>query len=481
VAGPGARSRPRSSCSATNSRSWPAPPAPPRYTDTDRAVLGGLSRLIPRRRWGAFLVTPATLLAWHRNLAAAKHTHPRRPPGRPKIDPNIEAVVVRLANENPSWRFRRIHGEFAVLDITIAASTVWEILHRHGSSPNPRTHTTTWAQFVRTQTAGIVSCDFFTVETIGLRTVHVLVFIHHATREILHVAVTDRPDARFTTQQARNLLMALDDRDMTIKYVIRDHGVTFVGHLFDHVFATADIQVIQTPFRAPKANAICERVIGTLRRECLDRLLIINQAHLRRVLRDYVDHYNQHRPSPRPGPTASHRPQRRPPTRTSRRTHRAAPPPRTRRPHQPVHPRRITQPAQPKTTAGPGAHPLDRTRPDPPLRPTHIPETQQNRVFGTHTQVGSDARGISRYENGKITPSLDTLIRIAETFNVSLDYLAVDSTPRRPLRVDDPGLTEQLVQASELPLEDRTSLLNVLDALLTKNRVRAVIGGDQAS
>ena len=94
------------------------------------------------------------------------------------------------------------------------------------------------------------------------------------------------------------------------------------------------------------------------------------------------------------------------------------------------------------------------------------------------TQVGSDARGISRYENGKITPGLDTLIRIAETFNVSLDYLAVDDTPRRPLRVDDPGLTEQLVQASELPLEDRTSLLNVLDALLTKNRVRAVVSRD---
>ena len=269
-------------------------PTPP-YTDTDRAILTRLSRLIPRQRWGAFLVTPATLLRWHRNLAAAKHTHPRRPPGRPKIDPSIEPVVVRLATENPSWGYPRIHGELAGLDIAIAASTFWEILRRHNISTSPRTHTTTWAEFLRTQAAGIVSCDFFSVETIGRRTVHVPVFIHHATREILHVAVTDQPNARFVTQQARNLLIALDDRGMTIKIVIRDRGVAFVGHLFDHVFATSDIQVIQTPFRAPKANAICERLIGTMRHEYLDRILIINQAHLRRVLRDYVAHYNQHR------------------------------------------------------------------------------------------------------------------------------------------------------------------------------------------
>jgi transposase InsO family protein len=270
----------------------------PRYEERDRAVLAALSRFVPRVRWPhAFLVTPTTLLRWHRRFVNGVAYRSERRPGRPPTEAHLEALVCRLANENPSWGYRRIHGELAGLGYTtIGASTVWDILHRNGISPAPRHRESTWAEFLRHQAAGIVACDFFTVPTIGLRHLHVLVFVHHATREILHIVITNRPTARFTTNAAKALLMRLDDMGATIKFVIRDRGEHFAPHLFDHVFTSSDIRVIPTPLRSPKANAICERVIGTLRRECTDHFLILGPGHLHRILGEYIDHYNHHRP-----------------------------------------------------------------------------------------------------------------------------------------------------------------------------------------
>ncbi len=271
----------------------------PAYIETDRAVLAALSRFVARDRWPrTFLAKPATLLAWHRRFVNQRvYRAKRRRPGRPRTEAHLEALVCRLANENPSWGYRRIHGELAGLGYSgLGASTVWDILRRNGISPAPRNRESTWAQFLRQQAASIVSCDFFTVPTIGLRHLHVLVFIHHATREILHIAVTDRPTARFTTNAAKGLLMRLDDMGATIKFVIRDRGEQYAPDLFDHVFTSSDIRVIPTPFRSPKANAICERVIGTLRRECTDHFLILGTRHLHRILDEYVSHYNHHRP-----------------------------------------------------------------------------------------------------------------------------------------------------------------------------------------
>jgi len=268
------------------------------HNERDRAVLAALSRLVPRERWSrAFLITPTTLSAWHRRFVNSIVYRSERPPGRLPTEAHLEQLVCRLADENPSWGYRRIHGEFAGLGYsTIGASTVWDILKRNDISPAPWNRESTWAEFLRTQAAGVVSCDFFTVPTITMWHLHVLVFIHHATREILHVAVTDRPTARFTTNAAKGLLMRLDDMGTTIKFVIRDRGAQYAPDLFDHVFTTSDIRVILTPLRSPKANAICERVIGTLRRECTDHFLILGPTHLHRILREYIEHYNQHRP-----------------------------------------------------------------------------------------------------------------------------------------------------------------------------------------
>jgi len=269
----------------------------PAHDDADRAILSALARVLPRPRWSAFLVKPATVVGWHHRLASWRRARrSRHRTGRPPVDPAVESLVCRLARENPSWGYRRIGGELARLGVAVAPSTVWAVLRRNNISSAPRNKESTWAEFLRTQAAGIVSCDFFCVPTITLRHLHVLVFIHHATRQILHIAVTHNPTARFTTNAAKGLLMRLDDIGATIKFVIRDRGCHYAPDLFDHVFTTSDIRVILTPLRSPKANAICERVIGTLRRECTDHFLILGPTHLRRILREYIEHYNQHRP-----------------------------------------------------------------------------------------------------------------------------------------------------------------------------------------
>jgi len=267
----------------------------PALEPADRAVLAGLARLLPRQRLGHFFVQPATLLTWHRDLVANRWTYPHGRPGRPGIAKGTTALVLRLAKENPAWGYRRIHGELATMGIVIAPSSVWAILKRHGIEPSPRRLGPTWAEFVAVQAKGLMACDFFHVDTVLLRRLYVLLFIHHETRVVRIAGVTAKPVADWVTQQARNLSMELADEASTLKFLIRDRDTKFTAS-FDAVFAAEGTRIIKSPVRAPWANAICERVIGTVRRECLDRTLILGRRHLESVLAEYVEHYNSHRP-----------------------------------------------------------------------------------------------------------------------------------------------------------------------------------------
>jgi len=267
----------------------------PALEPADRAVLAGLARLLTRQRLGHLFVQPSTLLRWHRDLVAKRWTYPHGRPGRPAIAKGTTAVVLRLAKENPQWGYRRIHGELATMGIVIAPSSVWAILKRHGIDPSPRRSGPTWAEFLAAQAKGLMACDFFHVDTILLGRLYVLVFIHHDSRFVRIAGITSNPVAGWVTQQARNLSMELADQANAIKFLIRDRDTKFTAS-FDAVFAADGTRVITTPVRAPQANAICERVIGTIRRECLDRMLILGRRHLEAVLAEYVEHYNAHRP-----------------------------------------------------------------------------------------------------------------------------------------------------------------------------------------
>jgi putative transposase len=268
-----------------------------RYQSADRLWLATLSRLIPRRRWGeVFAVTPATLLAWHRRLVTRKWDYTnRRRPGRPSTAAAIRKLVIRMATENPTWGHRRVQGELVKLGHPIAASTVWQILHAAGIDPAPRRAGPTWKQFLTTQARGILAADFVHVDTVLLRRIYVLIVIEHGTRRVHLAGITANPDGAWTTQAARNILMDLGQLTTSIKFLIRDRAGQFTGS-FDAVFQAEDIRILASPPQAPRANAICERIIGTLRRELFDRLLIVNEHHLRRVLIEYLQYYNTARP-----------------------------------------------------------------------------------------------------------------------------------------------------------------------------------------
>src|SRR5829696_6678379 len=252
----------------------------PRHQRRDRLLLAALSRLLPRSRWPVFVVTPQTVLRWHRQLVTRRWSYPSRRPGRPPTGKAIRDLVLRMARDNPGWGHRRIQGELIGLGHRVAASTVWAILHRAGLHPAPRPNGPTWRQFLTAQAHGIISCDFFTVETVLLRRLYVLIFIELADRRVHLAGVTAHPTGEWVTQQARNLLLDLDERVAGLRYLIRDRDAKFVAG-FDAVFAAANIQIITTPPQAPRANAVCERMVGTLRRKLLDRILIVNQAQLR--------------------------------------------------------------------------------------------------------------------------------------------------------------------------------------------------------
>jgi transposase InsO family protein len=268
--------------------------ARPRYTPTDRMLLATLARLLPRERWPVFMVTPATLLRWHRELVARRWSYPRTGTGR-GLDPKIVEVVVRLARDNPRWGYVRIVGESRRLGVRVSASSVRRILRRKRIGPAPRRGGPSWTQFLRTQARGLLACGLFTVETVGLTRLHVL-FVVEVQRRRVHLAgITAHPNGAWMAQQARNLLMDLDERAHRFRFLIRDRDATFSG-AFDAVFAAAGIEVVKIPPRAPRANAYAERWVRTVRSECLDWTLIFNRHQLHRVLIEYLRHYNTVRP-----------------------------------------------------------------------------------------------------------------------------------------------------------------------------------------
>ncbi len=266
----------------------------PRLHRLDRVLLAAASRAMPRGRWSSFVVRPETLLRWHRELVRKKWTYRRSGrPGRPPIEPEVRDLIVRLGRENPRWGYQRIRGELMKLGIRISATTIRTILLRNGLDPAPRRGGPTWTEFLRSQAAGILATDFFTVETIRLKTLYVLFFIELQTRRVHVVGATAHPDSSWVTQQARNL--AIDERLSRVRFLVRDRDAKFSGP-FDEVLRTEGVRIIRTPIRAPRANAFAERFVGTVRRECLDHVLIYGRRHLERVLQTYVAHYMKERP-----------------------------------------------------------------------------------------------------------------------------------------------------------------------------------------
>jgi transposase InsO family protein len=270
-----------------------------RFDPADRAFLVALLHRLPRDvlRRIRLLVHPDTVLRWHRNLLAQRHAARSRPKraGRPPTLRSIRALVLRLARENSTWGYRRIHGELLVLGVKVAASTVWEILHAAGVDPAPDRANTTWVQFLRSQAEALLAADFLETVTLAGTRMYVLAVIEHASLRVRILGATAHPTAAWVTQTARNLVMDREDAECRVKYLIRDRDGKYPAR-FDTILADAGITVVRSGVGIPRMNAVMERWVRICRRELLDRTLIFNQRHLLHALREYEAFYNTHRP-----------------------------------------------------------------------------------------------------------------------------------------------------------------------------------------
>ena len=281
----------------------------PHLRRRDRLFMAAMSRLLPRVRWSSFLVSPQTLLRWHRELVRRKWTFRRcSVGGRLPISLEVQELIRRMARENPRWGCPRIKGELAKLGIGVSAATIRSLLRASGLGPAPRRGGPSWGAFLRSQAQAILAMDFFTVETVWLRTLYVLFAIELGSRRVHVLGVTYHPCSAWMTQQARNL--AIDGRLERVGFAIHDRDAKFCRP-FDEVFRSEGTRIIETPIRAPRANAFAERWVRTARSECLNWLLVLGRRHLERVLRAYAAHYNAARPhrgldlstpGPRPDP-----------------------------------------------------------------------------------------------------------------------------------------------------------------------------------
>ncbi|WP_330479979.1 integrase core domain-containing protein [Streptomyces sp. NBC_00724] len=269
------------------------------FTNTDRALLAGLLQHLPmdKLRQLPLLVRPDTILRWHRDLLKRRHAAicaPKRR-GRPPTVRSMRTLVIRLARENSSWGYRRIHGELAALGIKVAASTVWETLREHGIPPAPERQSTTWADFLHSQADALLACDFFETRTLTGARLYVFAVIEHAGRRIRILGATAHPTAAWVVQLGRNLVMDLEDAGARATFLIRDRDSKFTA-AFDAVFQDAGLRVVTCGIRMPRMNSIMERWVQTCRRELLDHTLIWNQRHLLHALSEFESFYNGHRP-----------------------------------------------------------------------------------------------------------------------------------------------------------------------------------------
>jgi transposase InsO family protein len=275
------------------------PGAHSRLAWPDRAWLALLAGTLPMRNLAVMrlIVTPGTILRWHRDIVRRRWVRRSRQgkSGRPPTSRHVRSLALRLARENESWGYRRIHGELAGLGVTVAPSTVWQILKDAGIDPAPRRNGPGWPEFLRSQAQGILALDFFTADLLNGARVYVLAAIEHGNRHVRVLGATEHPVQAWVVQQARNLLMDLEDAGTRAKFVLHDRDASFTA-AFDALFRAAGVKVIRSAVQAPRMNSVMERWIGSCRREFLDRTLIWNQRHLMNVLRDYENFYNTHRP-----------------------------------------------------------------------------------------------------------------------------------------------------------------------------------------
>ena len=268
----------------------------PRLDWADRAVFAALIRLLPTTSRRLRLITPGTILRWHRRLVAKNWTYPHRT-GRRPIDAATVALIEQLARQNPRWGYQRIQGELPKLGCGVSASSIRRVLKRLRIPPAPiRDTNTSWRQFLRTQASTMLARDFFHVDCAAtLKRVYVFFVLEIGSRYVHILGATTNPDGHWTTQQARNLLADLGDRARRFRFLIRDRDGQFTKS-FDTLLADADINVVTIPPRCPQANCFAERFVRTLRGELTDRILIFGQRHLRLLLDDYVRHHNTQRP-----------------------------------------------------------------------------------------------------------------------------------------------------------------------------------------